>query len=90
MGVWFYIYNDYDDTTWKLKAEFDKESKILTVCMPENFLNFNEGNKIMAYTSKKLDRSLKLISEERNHEKIFYDRSMYSFSGCHGIDFCFL
>ena len=60
-----FIYNDYDDTTWKLKAEFDKESKILTVCMPENFLNVGEGSEIMAYTSKKLDRSLKLISEEK-------------------------
>ena len=52
MGVWFYIYNDYDDTTWKLKAKYDKESKILTVYMPENFLNVGEGNEIMAYTFK--------------------------------------
>lgn len=52
-GVWFYKYNYYDDTTWKLKAEYDKESKILTVYMPENFPNNNEGSEIKAYTFKK-------------------------------------
>lgn len=52
-GVWFYKYNYYDDTTWRLKAEYDKESKILTVYMPENFLNVNEDKGIRAYTFKK-------------------------------------
>ena len=52
-GVWFYKYNDYDDTTWKFKAEYDKESKILTVYMPENFLHLNEGDEIKAYTFKR-------------------------------------
>ena len=51
-GVWFYKYNYYDDTTWKLKVEYDKESKILTVYMPENFLRVGEGSEIMAYTFK--------------------------------------
>ena len=52
MGVWFYKYNYYDDTTWKLKVEYDKESKILTVYMPENFLKVGEGSEIVAYTFK--------------------------------------
>ena len=51
-GVWFYKYNYYDDTTWKLKVEYDKESKILTVYMPENFLKVGEGSEIVAYTFK--------------------------------------
>lgn len=51
-GVWFYRYNYTDDTTWKLKAEYDEESKILTVYMPENFPIADTDDEVKAYTFK--------------------------------------